>query len=323
MTKKELGQIVNDLAERYPKVRSRSTLDALKAAGFHWATRSGITIAIDDVVTPPKQGRDPRPLREGRGEDREAVPARRDHRRGAPSGARRGLDQGDQRGRQGDGSQLPEDQPGLHHGQLGCPRKHDADAADRRHARPGGQPEGRDHPAPDQGQLPRGPVRAGVLHLHPRCPQGSGRHGAADRRLGLPDPAAGRRRPGRDHPRGGLRHRPRRRRCRSRPRPPTARWSRTSHVETCVYARVLAEDVKVGTRPSPRPVPGPRRRADRRAGRAPASPRSGCAPCSPASRRWAPAPPATAARWRPASWSTSARRSASSPPSPSASPAPS
>src|SRR3712207_4752042 len=51
--KKELGAIVNDLAERYPKVQVAATLDALKSAGFRWATRSGVTIAIDDVVTPP------------------------------------------------------------------------------------------------------------------------------------------------------------------------------------------------------------------------------------------------------------------------------
>jgi DNA-directed RNA polymerase subunit beta' len=55
VTKKELGQIVNDLAERYPKVQVAQTLDALKSAGFYWATRSGITIAIDDVVTPPRK----------------------------------------------------------------------------------------------------------------------------------------------------------------------------------------------------------------------------------------------------------------------------
>jgi DNA-directed RNA polymerase subunit beta' len=55
VTKKELGAIVNDLAERYPKVQVAGTLDALKAAGFHWATRSGVTIAIDDVVTPPRK----------------------------------------------------------------------------------------------------------------------------------------------------------------------------------------------------------------------------------------------------------------------------
>jgi DNA-directed RNA polymerase subunit beta' len=50
--KKELSGIVNDLAERYPKVQVAATLDALKSAGFHWATRSGVTISIEDVVTP-------------------------------------------------------------------------------------------------------------------------------------------------------------------------------------------------------------------------------------------------------------------------------
>ena len=50
--KKVLSGIVNDLAERYPKVQVAATLDALKAAGFHWATRSGVTISIEDVVTP-------------------------------------------------------------------------------------------------------------------------------------------------------------------------------------------------------------------------------------------------------------------------------
>jgi DNA-directed RNA polymerase subunit beta' len=39
ITKKELGAIVNDLAERYPKVQVAATLDALKEAGFYWATR--------------------------------------------------------------------------------------------------------------------------------------------------------------------------------------------------------------------------------------------------------------------------------------------
>ena len=69
-------------------------------------------------------------------------------------------------------------------------------------------PKGEIIPRPIKSSLPRGPVRAGVLHLHPRCPQGSGRHRAAYRRLGLPDPSSGRRLAGRDHPRGGLRHRP-------------------------------------------------------------------------------------------------------------------
>ena len=51
--KKVLSTIVNDLAERYPKVQVAASLDALKEAGFHWATRSGTTVSISDVVTPP------------------------------------------------------------------------------------------------------------------------------------------------------------------------------------------------------------------------------------------------------------------------------
>ncbi|MBE1531568.1 DNA-directed RNA polymerase subunit beta' [Actinomadura algeriensis] len=51
--KKQLSAIVNELAETYPKVTVANSLDALKSTGFHWATRSGVTIAIADVITPP------------------------------------------------------------------------------------------------------------------------------------------------------------------------------------------------------------------------------------------------------------------------------
>jgi DNA-directed RNA polymerase subunit beta' len=50
--KNELSEIVNDLAENYPKVEVSTSLDALKDAGYKWATRSGITIAISDVAMP-------------------------------------------------------------------------------------------------------------------------------------------------------------------------------------------------------------------------------------------------------------------------------
>jgi DNA-directed RNA polymerase subunit beta' len=53
--KKQLSTIVNELAERYPKVEVAAALDALKDAGFHWATRAGVTIAIEDVVAPPNK----------------------------------------------------------------------------------------------------------------------------------------------------------------------------------------------------------------------------------------------------------------------------
>jgi DNA-directed RNA polymerase subunit beta' len=51
--KKLLGATVNRLAERYSKVEVAETLDQLKALGFRWATRSGVTISFSDVVAPP------------------------------------------------------------------------------------------------------------------------------------------------------------------------------------------------------------------------------------------------------------------------------
>jgi len=53
--KSQLSAIVNDLAERFPKVALAATLDALKEAGFHWATWSGVTIGIEDVIQPPRK----------------------------------------------------------------------------------------------------------------------------------------------------------------------------------------------------------------------------------------------------------------------------
>jgi DNA-directed RNA polymerase subunit beta' len=53
--KKQLSGIVNELAQTYPKVEVARALDALKDAGFHWATRAGLTIAIEDVIAPPNK----------------------------------------------------------------------------------------------------------------------------------------------------------------------------------------------------------------------------------------------------------------------------
>ncbi|MGH3493723.1 MAG: DNA-directed RNA polymerase subunit beta', partial [Sciscionella sp.] len=55
MPKKRQAVIVNDLAERYPMVTVAQTLDKLKDAGFHWATRSGVTVAMSDVLVPPRK----------------------------------------------------------------------------------------------------------------------------------------------------------------------------------------------------------------------------------------------------------------------------
>jgi len=53
--KGQLSAIVNDLAERYPKVEVAATLDRIKDAGFYWATRSGVTVSLSDVLTPPNK----------------------------------------------------------------------------------------------------------------------------------------------------------------------------------------------------------------------------------------------------------------------------
>jgi len=53
--RKQLTVIVNELAETYPKVQVATALDALKDAGFHWATRAGVTISIEDVIAPPNK----------------------------------------------------------------------------------------------------------------------------------------------------------------------------------------------------------------------------------------------------------------------------
>ena len=53
--KSELGTIVDDLARGYPKKVVAESLDAMKDACFDFATRSGLTVSIDDVKTPPEK----------------------------------------------------------------------------------------------------------------------------------------------------------------------------------------------------------------------------------------------------------------------------
>ena len=55
MHKKVQAAIINDLAERYPMIVVAQTVDKLKDAGFHWATRSGVTVSMADVLVPPNK----------------------------------------------------------------------------------------------------------------------------------------------------------------------------------------------------------------------------------------------------------------------------
>ena len=49
------GQIVEVLADRYPRVAVADSLDKIKDLCFRYATQSGLTISIDDVKTPPSK----------------------------------------------------------------------------------------------------------------------------------------------------------------------------------------------------------------------------------------------------------------------------
>ena len=55
MHKKEQAKIINDLAERYPMIVVAQTVDKLKDTGFYWATRSGVTVSMADVLVLPEK----------------------------------------------------------------------------------------------------------------------------------------------------------------------------------------------------------------------------------------------------------------------------
>ena len=65
MHKKVQAAIINDLAERYPMIVVAQTVDKLKDAGFYWATRSGVTVSMADVLVPPRRRRSSTSTRSG------------------------------------------------------------------------------------------------------------------------------------------------------------------------------------------------------------------------------------------------------------------
>ena len=73
MHKKVQAAIINDLAERYPMIVVAQTVDKLKDAGFYWATRSGVTVSMADVVVPPNKQEILDALRGAGRADRKAV----------------------------------------------------------------------------------------------------------------------------------------------------------------------------------------------------------------------------------------------------------
>ena len=53
MNKKEISRLVEDCANLYPTPELCRILDGLKATGYHYATRAGVTVSVYDATIPP------------------------------------------------------------------------------------------------------------------------------------------------------------------------------------------------------------------------------------------------------------------------------
>ena len=303
MKKRDTTELVDDLVQDYGAPTISQVLDAFKDLGFHYATQAGITISKNDVVVPPNKaeilGRYEAEVAEIQDQyDMGLITQEERHEAVVERGPRPPT-----RSATAMEDNLDDLNPIFMMANSGARGSFKQIRQLAGHARPDGQPEGRDHRAPDQGQLHGGPDGARVLHLDPRRPQGPRGHRPAHRRLGLPDAASGRRRAGRDHPPRGLRHR-----GAHRDRPAT--WPAARPNDNLI-GRIAAEDIttkrgrdaaREGQRDRrARTWPRWPRRSRPSSDKGDADQRARSARCSSARRRPACARPATAARWPPAS----------------------
>src|SRR5207302_4424893 len=55
LSKKEMGEFISELVDRYGAHAIASVLDTIKSLGFAYATQAGITISKNDIVIPPEK----------------------------------------------------------------------------------------------------------------------------------------------------------------------------------------------------------------------------------------------------------------------------
>ncbi|MCP3974245.1 MAG: DNA-directed RNA polymerase subunit beta' [bacterium] len=53
--KADVRSLIEEIIDRYDKPDVARTLDSIKSLGFHYATRAGLTIGLEDVKTPPQK----------------------------------------------------------------------------------------------------------------------------------------------------------------------------------------------------------------------------------------------------------------------------
>ena len=161
LKKKGLQQLVQKCYLDFGLERTVEMLDALKNLGFTYATRSGLSIGIDDLIIPANKGQLVENARN------EVIKVEQQYLEGAITNGERYnkiiavwsevtekiADEMFSEMAEMDhvGTEL---QPGLHHGRLGRPRLEAADPPARRHARPDGQAVGRNHRDADHVELP-------------------------------------------------------------------------------------------------------------------------------------------------------------------------
>jgi DNA-directed RNA polymerase subunit beta' len=57
LLKGDVGKLVEDCVHRYDRAQVEQILDNLKNVGFHYATRAGVTLGVQDVTTPSDKGK--------------------------------------------------------------------------------------------------------------------------------------------------------------------------------------------------------------------------------------------------------------------------
>ena len=223
LKKKGLQQLVQSCYLNFGLEKTVEMLDALKNLGFTYATRSGLSIGIDDLVIPQKKAAlvDDGARRGHQG--RMAVPRRRDHqRRALQQGHRHLVGSRPRRSPTRCSARWRSWTEGGNFNPVYIMADSGARGSKQQIRQLAGmrglmaKPSGEIIETPITSNFREGLDGAAVLHLDARRPQGSGRHRAEDGRLGLPDAPSGRRRAGRDHPRDRLRHAGRHRSARDR-----------------------------------------------------------------------------------------------------------
>ena len=140
--KREMGVIVERLSDNYKKSEIAASLDLLKNVCYRYASQSGLTVSIDDVKTPKAK----KELLDGY--EAQADKVETQFKRGIITDGERRQQEvriwTDATAKVQEAMEVEFKaaalQPDRHDGRLRCSREHDADAPDRRHARPRGQP---------------------------------------------------------------------------------------------------------------------------------------------------------------------------------------